>query len=349
MEAKVTSKNTKNQILEAYEELLQQQAQREEEPKKVQEQQKKTELVNKAKELSHQSIVKGINELKISAASSLDSLGEQFAAEYGKFEELQKAIEAEKDNLKDLYELTVNTDSLSTMLLLQKQQKEDFEQEMQESKAQWEGYVQTEKDKFEEEISKKRLQWKKEQEEREAKQKEAADELKKMRIRDEEEYGYNLKIARKKEEDAYEDKRLHQEKELNDQKMAFENMIAERQSKLKEAEAELEQLRIQSRNFPEKLDKAVSEAIAQTKQQLTNTFKFETELKAKEVEGELKLKEQTISTLNAKIKEMEKSLETLSKKTATAESSVKDIAMRAIESSSKTYVVEKNKENSITE
>ena len=67
-------------------------------------------------------------------------------------------------------------------------------------------------------------------------------------------------------------------------------------------------------------------------------------MREKEVEGELKLKEQTIQTLNAKIKDLETSLKELSQKSVTAETSVKDIAMKAIEHSSKPYFVEKQKD-----
>ena len=68
------------------------------------------------------------------------------------------------------------------------------------------------------------------------------------------------------------------------------------------------------------------------------------QLREKEVEGELKLKDQTISALNSKIKEMEASMKEMSQKTAVAETSVKEIAIKAIESKSKSYFIEKNRD-----
>ena len=118
MESNVSVKNTKNQILDAYNDLLQKlQVQRTEEPKKVQEQKKKEELVGSAKLLSNAGIVKGIAELKVNLSSALDQLGDSFVTEYKKFEELQQAINVEKQNLEDLYQLSANTDSLTVMLL----------------------------------------------------------------------------------------------------------------------------------------------------------------------------------------------------------------------------------------
>jgi len=93
------------------------------------------------------------------------------------------------------------------------------------------------------------------------------------------------------------------------------------------------------------LEKAVQSAVKLATEKLETTFKFQKELSEKEVSGELKLKDQIIQTLNAKIKDLETSLKELSQKTVTAETSVKDIAIKAIEHSSKPYFIEKQKES----
>ena len=79
MEKKVTIKSTKNQIMDAYNDLLKKlQTNKTEEPKKVQEQQQKIELTDKAKTMSNEGIVKNLADLKVSVSSELDKLGEQF-------------------------------------------------------------------------------------------------------------------------------------------------------------------------------------------------------------------------------------------------------------------------------
>ena len=135
MEQKVNLKSTKNQIMDAYNDLLNKlKTQKTEEPKKVQAQQQKIELTEKAKSLSNEGIVKGIADMKVSVSSELDKLGELFVTEYKKFEELQKAINVEKQNLEDLYQLSANTDSLAVMLLAQEEKREQYEQEMAQRK-----------------------------------------------------------------------------------------------------------------------------------------------------------------------------------------------------------------------
>lgn len=343
MEQKVTLKSTKNQILDAYNELLKKlQTQKTEEPKKEQEQQQKLELTNKAKELNDENIVKGIADLKVAVSGKLDELAGQLVDEYKKFEELQKAIDIEKQKLEDLYQLSASTDSLAVMLLAQKEQKEQFETEMAQRKQELADTIKADKEKHETEMSEKRALWKKEQAEREIAAKEEAALTKKERERKEEEYLYNLKIARKKETDLYEEKKQKLEKELIEKKDAFEKEFAERKTMIEEAEAELVELRGKNKAFPGELEKAVANAVKATTEKLETSHKFEIQLREKEVEGEQKLKDQTISTLNLKIKEMETNLKEMSAKTVKAETSVKDIALKAIESSSaKPLIVER--------
>jgi len=345
MEPEISTKNTKNEILAAYDELMKKvKEKKSDEPKKVQEQQKQETVVKNAAALINEGIVKEVSGLKVSLSSALDKLSENFASEFRKFEELQQAIKIEKQQLEDLYQLSANTDSLAAMLLAQKEKKEQFEQEMVTRKAEFEEKIRTEKERFDFEIAEKRAQWKKEQELYAAQTKEALDEKKKSQAREDEEYQYNLKITRKKETDQYEEKKQKLEKELADKKAAFEKEFAERETKIQEAEAELKDLRIKNAAFPAELEKAVTAAAKAVSERLETQFGFEKELKEKETVGELKLKDQIIGTLNAKIKDMEITIKELSQKAITAETSVKDIAIRAIESSSKPYFIEKNKE-----
>lgn len=97
MEKKVNIKNTKNEIIDAYNELLDKfEANKKDEPKKELENQKQTEMVQKVAEMSQNGIVKEVSELKMDLTSSLDKLSDKLVAEFKKFEELQQAIAFEK-------------------------------------------------------------------------------------------------------------------------------------------------------------------------------------------------------------------------------------------------------------
>ena len=222
MESQPNLKNTKNEILAAYEELLKKLTDKKtDEPKKVQEMQRQETVVKKAEGLSNETIIKGLAGLKVEITSSLDKLGEKFVEEYKKFEELQQAIQTEKKNLEDLYQLSASTDSLSVMLLAQKEKKEQFEQEMAARKNELDEKMKSEKERFESEISEKKIQWKKEQDNIQEKLKEESEKTSKNRIREEDDYQYALQLTRKKETDLYEEKKQKLEKELTEKKSSI--------------------------------------------------------------------------------------------------------------------------------
>ena len=146
----VTEKNTKAEILKAYDALLKKvQDEKADVPKRIQEEKVRKETVEKVADVNNDSIVKSITGLKSSLNNSLDELQLSLGGEFKKLEDIRAAITAEKQYLEDLYSLSANTDSLAAMLLAQKEKKDNFEQtmnekdevfnkEMNEKKAQWE-------------------------------------------------------------------------------------------------------------------------------------------------------------------------------------------------------------------
>jgi cob(I)alamin adenosyltransferase len=133
---------------------------------------------------------------------------------------------------------------------------------------------------------------------------------------------------------------MQAEKKMAAKLADFEKSIAEREAKVVAAEAELESLRAKTSDFPAELEKAIKNAEKLVTDNLTRQFDFEKQLSQKHTEGELKLKDQTIQTLNARIKELEQSIKDLNSKVTNADSSVKDIAIKAIESSGKMRILE---------
>jgi hypothetical protein len=358
MEPEISLKNTKNEILSAYEDALKQlQGQKNTEPKQAQEEKRQFEVVKKASENTTEGIVTGITTLKLNVAKELDKLSEQLSSEYKKLEDIQLAMRLEKKNLEELYQVTANADSLAAMIQAQKEKKALFETEMADKRLVLEDKMKADKlnsdekirnenDAFETTMKAQKELAKTEQAKWAEQQKELKEKTEKDRKREEEEYAYNLKLTRKKETDLYEEKKASQEKELAEKKKAFELEIAQREAQVVAAENELKELRTKNAAFPAEIDKAVATAVKLATEKLQAEFRFERELTAKQNEGDIKLKEQTVETLKSKIKDMDAIFAELSKKASVAETSVKDIAMKAIESSSKPYFTERTKEGS---
>jgi len=333
MEQPVSEKNTKAQILEAYEKLLKKVEQKSNDnPKEVQQRKQDVQTVEKATKTTEGDIEAQIAKIKSEFVAALEIIEKELADERKKLETIQNAIRIEEKRLDDLYGISVNADSLSAILLAQKEQKEQFEQEMA-----------ARKEELSSQIVQTRAAWEKEKAEHEAVLKAEKENLAKMRRREEEEYTYTTQQKRKKEEDEYLQMKNRQEAELKERKIAFEKEVAEREKQLKESENELASLRAQAESFETKLSEAIQKAQAETEKRLQSVYAYEKELRQKEVEGIINLKDHQIQTLQSKIKEMEQQLKEASAKVDVSEKTVKDIALKAIESANKTQFIEREK------
>ncbi|MDR1653422.1 MAG: hypothetical protein LBS01_07235 [Prevotellaceae bacterium] len=317
METQVTEKNTKAEILKAYELLLKnvQQA-KSDMPKTVQEENVKKEKLAKVSDTTGEGIVKNITELKTNLNVSLDDMLLKMSSEFKKLEDIRTAIEIEKKTLEDLYSLSAQTDSLAAMLLANKEKRETFEHETATQREQWE-------------IEKARQK---------ADEKEYQEDLAKKRKREEDEYQYSLKIKRQKEQDEYNEKKQRVEKELAEKKTQFEKDIATREQELKNGESELKELRKANAEFPAKMETALNIKEAEITDKLQTQYNFEAKLLKSQNDADLRLKDQTVKLLEEKIKELQTLLKEYADKATRAEAGVKEIAVKAIEGASKTKV-----------
>lgn len=320
----VSSKNTKTEILEAYENLLEEvQKAKANHPKLEQEEKQNKEISDRVSDLSKDDIGKSIESLKMNLNDSLNGLLEELSMEYKKLSDIKMAIEVEKKKLEDLYSLTANTDSLATMLLVQKEKKEAFEKEMTEARLLWETEKQRHKTADEEHVN----------------------EVAKQRQREEEEYTYNLKTARQKETDEYKAKEQQLERELQERKAKFEQEMMERETNLKTAEAELVELRKCHAEYPQLLEKALVDKETEITKNLQTEYEFKNKLSEQQNAAEIRLKDQQINSLQEKIKELQAQVKEYADKALRAEASVKDIALKAIQNASiPRYVKEKEGE-----
>lgn len=316
---KVSATSTKNEILKAYNDLLEEL--KEEDPGVKEEVRKKEILVKEALDQDQEKIIKEMASLKVFMGQSLDSLEEKLGEAYKRLKKTNEAIEVQEERLKELYNINAEADSLAALIAAQKKQKAEFEDEMRFQKEQWQ----------------------KEKTDLLAARKEEEDTLKKQRKREEEEYSYTLQQKRKMEQDQYLDKKTRQEKELAEQKAVFDREIHKRELAVKESEDELAALRKDVAAFPEKLEKETEKAVAENTKMLKAEFDHSFVLHKKETENDIKLKEQSIQNLQQRIKELEAQLKQAFSKVDSAESSVKEITIKAIESSAAARNMESRK------
>jgi len=334
MEKKLSTSSTKNEILEAYNELLKQAEEKKSgQPKEIKETEEREKIVREALSANKEGIINQIASLKISLNSELEIIEESLIKESKKLSQVEDAIKLQELRLKDLYEINATTDSVSVMLAFQKGKKEAFELEMEQKRKL-----------FDEEITERKQNWEKEKSKLELQIKDEKEQIQKQRKREEEEYKYNLELARKKDLDQYNQKKADLEKEFTTKKALFEQEIKSRELAIIATESELKELREKNISMPKILEQAVKEAVAANTEKLNASHKFEAQLKSKEFESELKLRDQEIINLKSKIKDIEVQLSNLALKAEQADKSAKDIAIKAIESSSNFKIIDRSRE-----
>ena len=324
MEQKPAMTNTKSEILAAYNELLKKkEAESSKNPRQEKAEKQKEETVKAAATLSDEGIVKGLADMKLQISVSIDTIEDTLLQEFQKLEKLQEAIRYESGYLDELYGIKANADSLAVLLTANKEKKQAFEAEMEQRKTI-----------FEEVMQEKKQTWDKEQKERAQQWKEEDNDRKKAISREEEEFKYAKNLGRKKDEDEYQAKKAAQEKELTDKKQSVEKALDEREKIIASKEQELETLRSQVAGFPATLEKEITAARTQLEEQLTTRYRYEKDLFSKEMQGETRLLQQTITSLQARIKEQDNVIASLNEKNNTAGAQVQTIALKALDSAS---------------
>jgi len=299
MAKKVSSSQTKAEILEAYEELLAEIKQERAQNAALQrEAEQRGKKMAQLQEQVQSGGASNVPVLRQTLNEQLDALERGINQEQEKFVELQQAITIEKQTLEELYKIKAEAESLDALVITHRQTKEKLERERQ-----------AQQEELDVEIEKQRREWEREQEA----------------------YAYDLQIKRRDEMDAYQQKKNQQEKELAEQKATFERTIAEREAAVTEQEEELASLRQQVAGFETQLRAKIEETRQSTEEQLTKDFNYQRQLETKDLEAELKLREQEIASLKNKVKEQQEYIDSLTNRTENATQQVKDIALRAIE------------------
>lgn len=331
---KVTNKNTKNEILDAYEGLLQEVKNNKTNKSEQQKTQTNSQLVTKSIAHNAKDIIHNIAELKLQVNQSLEDLGKKLLAEREKLNNLQQSIEIQEKNLKDIYEITVNAESLEALLLAQQRKKAEFDE-----------WINSAKEKFTLEMSETKAKWNKEQSEYELAQKEKQDLQKREWKRQEEEYNYQKKVSRQQEEDQYKQKQIQQERELTEKLQKVESDCAARETSIIAKEKEFKDLVEYKENADSKLEETIKNTKQQLQKELEHNFKTELSIKNKEYESEIALLKQNIGFLNSKISDQDKNILYLNKQLSEAQLQAQNLAKKIIEGNA--HMLEIRSKNSL--
>ena len=190
------------------------------------------------------------------------------------------------------------------------------------------------KEQLESEIAAQRSAWQDELRQTERDRKEQDELLKKQRQRETDEYEYRKAQERKKAQDKYDEEQKLVERTNKEKQDALEKSWREREAALKASEEELKTLRKEAAEFPARLqkesEKAAGDAVRASEQKSEQRIL----LLAKDSEGDKRLAELRIKTLEDNLTRQSAQMAALEKQLEEAKRQVQEIAVKAIEGAS---------------
>jgi hypothetical protein len=323
----ITMKNTKKEMLEAYNEVLQQLKEKravELKPEKAIEGKKVEEAVEVTDSLSTEGIVQEVSALKLEVGRLLSQLSDRLEEEVGKYRQVRQAVEAKQKELQEIYEIEKSALSLAALIEAQHQKRQQTEAELA-----------VRKEELTQEIETLRTEWGKEKEVHAAEIKQRDGDERKSREREKEEYQYAFQREQQLARERFEDEKARLEREITYRREQMEKELADREKAIVEKENELNELRKQTSAFPKELELAVNKAVKEAVQRVESEAKNREELLGKEFDGERNVLNTRIESLEKTVAEQNEQIAKLTQQVDKAYGQVQDIATKAIEGTSR--------------
>lgn len=333
MSAEVNMKSTKQDMLEAINELKAELTKKEQmklNPEKIradketQQASLKTEAIVKA---DIHSLIAG---LKTQITKELNDISEKIISESEKYKDIVKSIEVKQKELQDIFALEANASELAILIEAQHRKKEEFDTEMSAKKTS-----------MDTEINQTKVLWEAEKKKFAEEQKEQKLELEKQRKRENDEFIYNLKRTRELEQNKYNDELQKVIREIAAKKEQFDlyqktnsEELSIRESAVTEKEKNLNELQAKVNGFPEELKKSVDSAVKECQIKLTSDFSKNEALLLKGFEGERNVLTAKNDAYDKTVKDQALQIAKLQQMQEKAYEKVQDIATKAVSGAS---------------
>ncbi|QSJ16982.1 hypothetical protein JYQ62_35895 [Nostoc sp. UHCC 0702] len=329
---KPTDKNTKVEILQAYEDLAKETATLKSQLNQVL---KDNQSATKDKPKIQQNTtmnqpstvqqkmnytIESLAKIQLGFGSAANELSEQLTTKASHLEEIGQNVEKEIEQLKQLHNLEIADNTLDTLIKAYEDNSKAYQEEFNQ------GY-----EVLSQEILEQRIAWQKEQEEYQRTIKERDENLNKTRQRDTAEYKYDLELRRKLDADEYQERQKALSKQLDEFQQETEKQWSEREKAIAEREKQFEESKAKVEAFPKDKEAAIKKATEEGKGIAHYQAKVKADLYAKEVEGQKRYYEQRLQSLEQTITNQETRIQNLSKQLESALKQVQDLAVKAIE------------------
>jgi hypothetical protein len=334
--AKPTDKNTKAEILTAYNQLYEEKRSMESQIKTLQKHQNEptdstaktpsnkqnTTVSNYTINNKIDQVIENLNRLQVGFGAAVGELSEKLSNEVIKLGEIRSGVDHEVEQLKTLYNLEVSEETLGELISQYEVNSKQFAEELK-----------AEQTACQEEISEQLKEWKKEQEQHQLEIKERNETHQKSHQRSTQEYHYNLQLERQLDQETYAKEQRSLEQELADIKSAKLKEWEQRESVLAEREKHYHEVKAKVEAFPQEKETAIKKAKEEGKGIATYQAKIKADLFAKEIEGQKRFYDGRIQSLEDNILTQEQRIQSLSQQLQAALKQGQDLALKAIEGS----------------
>ena len=328
MATSVTSANTKAQILSAYKEAIADAKEKDKQLRALRQQ-----LASAGKSTRDapaegspdtvSGVVASLNSLSDGFGTAISALSGTLTEEATRLAALRKNVDGISKELVTLHNIEVGEGTLDQMI-------EDLQNKIEaHDEAQTE-----ERATFDEDLNEKRNAFKKEREERSALVKERDESLRKARKRENDEFKYDINLARKLEDDEYDLKQKKLDRELADMREASDKALAEAEAEIAGRENEVAEAKDKAEKLSKEFEGAVKKARDEGTAIANRQSKIKADLTAKEHEGRRRVYELRITTMEETIAKQNAQIQSLSSQLTATLKQAQDLAVKAIEGAS---------------
>jgi hypothetical protein len=269
-----------------------------------------------------ESIIAGLNQLQLGFGSAASDLSEKLTLEAFKLQDVQEAVTAEIEQLEALHELQADDCSVETLVQQYEDSFKTFSEELRQRQ-----------EALDQELTQARKAWAKEQEEQHRQVKERNESTTKTQRRDDQEYRYSLDLERKLADDEYEQEQTRLYAELEDLQQTQAKRWAEREKAISERETQFTDLKAKFEAIPKDLEAAIKRAKEEGKGIAGHQARIKADLLAKDIEGQKRTYELRVESLSETIQTQDSRIQALSSQLENALKQVQDLAVKAIEGS----------------
>jgi len=332
----INSKNTKAEILAAYKELEKQKKSLESSIKQQNQNNStaKSSTVaiakptpSKASQNNDGDLSQTINSLERiqgNFGGAVSSLSEQLITEATELAAVKMAIAQETEDLANLHQLTDIDESTIDFLL----------EQYQESTKQFTAEYERQQTESEREIQALKQGWHKEQQTHERAIALRNEEYRKSQQREDEEYQYNLDLARDLDESAHAQQQKQQQQELAEDLQQIEHQWGQKEQDIAQQEREYQAAAKEVAAFESRLQSKIKQGAEEGKGIGTYQGKIKADLREREIEGEQQNYQLQIESLESTIKNQAVRIAKLSEQLDSSLQQVQNLAVKAIEGTS---------------